>query len=237
MKEQEIVYKAGDAVLTGVLVDGSNGARAPGVLVAHEAPGRDGRMTHWARKLAEKGYVALALDLYGEPFSVEAAMPRYQAIMTAPGLMLARATAALETLAAQSNVDHSKLAALGFCMGGIVAAELARAGSPIRCGIGFHPGLVRPAGSPDGPINAKILMMIGDEDPVVPPENRAAFAAEMNAKGADWQLHVFGGVRHGYTNPAADSLGIPGFGYSATAERRSWAMAVSLLDEVFQPVE
>lgn len=239
MDEREVTYRSGDVTMTGYLVDGSGGASAPGVLVAHEALGRDERMAVWARKLAGQGYVAFALDLYGErfidgePIDFEEMLAKHEAMMAGEGLMLARATAALETLAAQPNVDPTRLAVVGFCQGGIVAAELARANAPIQCGIGFHPGLKRPAGSMDGPIAAKLLMMVGDSDPVIPPEDRTAFAAEMRAKGADWQLHLFGGVGHTYTNPRVDELGLPGFGYDARAERRAWAMAFLLLDEVF----
>lgn len=237
MKQRELSYSAEGVTLTGVLVDGSRGAPAPGVLVAHEAPGRDERMLLWARKLASAGFVALALDLYGAPFSVADAASRHEDMMQTPGLMLTRARAALDALAAQPSVDERRLAAIGFCQGGIVAAELARAGTPIACAIGFHPGLARPAGSVDGPIDAKVLMMVGDRDPVAPPADRAAFAVEMDAKGADWQLHLFGGVGHTYTNPRVDSLGRPGFAYDAKAERRAWALAMSLLDEVFEQVQ
>ena len=95
--------------------------------------------------------------------------------------MLARATAGLEALVAQPNVDRRKLAAIGFCQGGIVAAELARAGAPILCAIGFHPGLTRPAGSLDQPITAKVLMMVGNDDPMVLPEHRSAFMGVLTA--------------------------------------------------------
>lgn len=81
---------------------------------------------------------------------------------------------------------------------------------------------------------ARILMMIGDADPIVPDEDRAVFAAEMKAAGADWQLHIFGGVGHSFTNPAIDALGFPGFAYDAIADRRSWTMMLNLLAEVFQ---
>lgn len=233
--ELELTYAANGFEMTGIMVDGSGGAPAPGVLVAHEAPGRDPRMILWARRLAERGYVALALDLYGAPFAVEDAMTRHEVMMRTPGLMLARATAALDALSARPSVDRGRMAVIGFCQGGIVAAELARARAPILCAIGFHPGLTRPAGSRDGPIEAKLLMMVGEQDPVVPPADRAAFAAEMEARNADWQLHVFGGVGHTYTNPNIDAREIPGFRYDARAERRAWAMALTLLDEVFGP--
>jgi dienelactone hydrolase len=235
VKQRDLSYLAAGLTLTGVLVDGSRGAPAPGVLVAHEAPGRDERMVTWACKLASAGFVALALDLYGAPFSIADSTSRHEEMMQTPGLMLARACAALDALAAQPNVDRLRLAAIGFCQGGIVATELARAGAPILCAIGFHPGLSRPAGSPDGPISAKVLMMVGERDPVAPPAHRTAFVAEMDEKGADWQLHVFGGVGHTYTNPRVDALGMAGFAYDAKAERRAWAMAMSLLDEVFEP--
>lgn len=240
MNEREVPYRSGDVTMTGYLVDGSGGAPAPGVLIAHEGMGRDERMTVWARKLAERGYVAFALDLYGEAlfnyeqFSVETMLAKHEQMMTTPGLMLARAKAALETLATQTNVDPTRLGAVGFCQGGIVATELARAGAPVRCAIGFHPGLKRPAESVDGPIKAKVLMMVGACDAVVPPEDCTSFATEMEDKGADWQLHLFGGVGHVYTNPRVNELmPMPGFGYDARAERRAWTMALSLLDEVF----
>jgi dienelactone hydrolase len=207
------------------------GASAPGVLVAHEAPGVSDQVKERAEALADLGYSAFALDLYGQPYSVEEMMERHETMMAAPGRLLRRARAALDVLARQPGVDPARLGAIGYCQGGITALELARAGAPIRCAVGFHPGLLRPAGSPDGPITAKVLMLVGEADPVVPPEDRAAFAEEMRAKGADWQLHVFGGVGHSFTNPAVDELQRPGFAFDATADRRAWSMMVSLLEE------
>jgi dienelactone hydrolase len=153
--------------------------------------------------------------------------------MSTPGLLFKRANAALELLSDQRGVDSDRVGAIGFCQGGVTVLELARGRVPIRFAVGFHPGLMRPAGSLDGPIRAKVLMMVGDHDPVVPPEDRAVFAAEMKAKGADWQLHIFGGVGHTYTNPAIDALGRPGFAYNELADRRSWAMMLALLREEF----
>jgi dienelactone hydrolase len=233
MEERKVTYTSGDLIMTGYLIDGSRGVPAPGVLIAHEALGRDDRMTVWARKLAEQGYVAFALDLYGETFPLAEMQARHDGMMASEGLMRIRAMAALDFLANQPTVDRARLAAIGFCQGGIVVTELARVRAPILCAIGFHPGLKRPSGSIDGPIAAKLLMMVGDRDPVIQPDDRAAFVAEMEEKGADWQLHIFGGVGHTYTNPRVDTLNMPGFAYDAVAERRAWAMAFSLLDEVF----
>jgi dienelactone hydrolase len=204
------------------------------VLVAHEAFGMNDHVKQVALRLAGLGYVAFALDLYGAAgFPLDEAKARHGDMMATPGLMFGRAKAALDALAAHPSVDESRLAAIGFCQGGIVALELARHQAPIRAAIGFHPGLQRPAGSPDGAIAAKVLMMLGDADPVVSEEARAAFAASMRASGADWQLHLFGGIGHSYSNPAIDAFGYSGFAYDEAADRRSWAMTLALLAEVF----
>jgi dienelactone hydrolase len=235
MQGSDLNYEHEGLVMTGYLADGSNGKPAPGVVVAHEATGLDDHMRQRADALAAEGYVALALDLYGSAdFSVERAGERHECMMTTPGLLLGRTMAALRALSDQRAVDSARLAAIGFCQGGINALELARSGAPIRAAIGLHPGLKRPAGSSDGQIAAKVLMMVGDEDPVVPLEDRLAFAEEMTAKGADWQLHLFGGVGHTFTNPRVDALQRPGFRFDAAADARAWRMAKMLLQEVFE---
>jgi dienelactone hydrolase len=231
-----IEYDAAGVTLRGYFARGSEGAR-PGVLVAHEAPGMGPHVQQRAEMLADLGYAAFALDLYGgEPFPFEETSDRHNALMEAPGLMLARARAALDVLASQPGVDSERLAAIGFCQGGITVMELARANAPVRCVVGFHPGLTRPAGSPDGPISAKVLMLVGEDDPVIPPRDREAFVLEMKQKEADWQLHVFGGVGHSFTNPAVDDLQLPGFGHHAVADRRAWGMMTALLAETFSAV-
>jgi dienelactone hydrolase len=234
MTLRAIEYRCDETVLQGYLADGSVDRAAPGVLVAHEAPGLNPHIKERAQALAELGYVALALDMYGEEdFPLEDAMTRHIELVSTPGLMLKRATAALETLLAQPRVDPDRIAAIGYCQGGMTALELARAGAPVRCAVGFHPGLLPAAGGSDRVIAARVLMMVGDQDPVVPPRDREAFAAEMTAKRADWQLHIFGGVGHTYSNPAVDALGRPGFAYDARADRRSWRMMLDLLEEEF----
>lgn len=226
-----IEYYHEDATLRGHLFR-SILPSAPGVLVAHEAPGLNEHVKARAQALAKIGYTAFALDLYGEEgFPLSEAMERHNALVSSPGLVRARAEAALDALLSVPSVDRSRIAAIGFCQGGITALELARVGAPIRSIVGFHPGLTRPAGSADKPIAARVLMMVGDEDPVIPPEDRTAFAAEMKSKGADWELHIFGGVGHTFTNPAVEALGQAGFRYSPRADRRSWQMALSFLEE------
>jgi dienelactone hydrolase len=227
-------YKVDKVQLTGFLADGSLGARAPGVLLAHEAPGITEHVKEKARMLAECGYVAFALDMYGQvELSLDEARRQSHLLMADAALMRRRARAALDVLAAHAHCDSAKLAVIGFCLGGIVALELARDRAPVLCAVGFHPGLKRPSGSTTGAIDAKILVMIGDEDPIVPAEDRLSFVKEMNQAGADWQLHTFGRVGHSYTNRDIDALGFPGFGYNEHANRRAWNMMLALFDEAF----
>ena len=231
---EAIEYRVDDKVMTGFLADGSRGSPAPGILVCHEAGGLDDRAKRCAESLADLGLVAFAMDMYGEPFSAEQALTRHEALMSTPGLMLKRASAALEWLRAHKNVDVSRVGVVGFCQGGAAALELARGGAPITVAVGFHPGFQKPAGTKPGRIAAKILMIIGNDDPVVPEEARRAFIEEMDASKADWQLHILGGVGHSFTNPAIDALAMPGFAYDPRAEQRAWSAMLQHLGECFQ---
>lgn len=227
-------YEVDGVRLTGYFADGANRGSAPGVLLAHEAPGVTAHVKERARMLAERGYLAFALDMYGqEGLPIDEAREQSGRLMADASLMRRRARAALDVLAAHARCDATRLAVAGFCLGGIVALELARDRAPIRCAVGFHPGFMRPAGSATGPIAAKVLMMIGEDDPVVPAEDRASFIQEMKQAEADWQLHVFGGVGHSYTNREIDTRAMPGFAYNERADRRAWALMLSLFGEVF----
>ena len=231
---EPIRYACGETVLTGYLARPSHPWPAPGVLVAHQAIGVGVHARRRAEALAALGYIAFALDLYGEEgFPREQQGERHRALMETPGLLLDRALAGLDVLSSQPGIDPARLGAIGFCQGGATVLELARAGAPIRCAIGFHPGYVRPVDSAEGSISAKILMMSGADDPLATPDRLAGFTAEMTAKRADWQLHLFGGVGHTFTDPDIDALGLPGFAWDPTADRRSWTLMRSLLEDCF----
>jgi dienelactone hydrolase len=227
-------YTHGGMTMRGALFRPASAARAPCVLVGHDAMGLGEQVRARAQGLAKLGYLALAYDLYGaEGFPVEEVMDRHLAIANKPGEMRARVRAALDALTAQTGADASRAAVIGFCQGGVTAMELARSRAPIRAAIGFHPGLDRPAGSADGPIEARVLMLIGDQDTITPPTMRAAFGAEMDSKGARWEMVLFGGVTHSFTQPDIDRFGQDLFRYDAFADRRSWRMALDLLEDVF----
>jgi dienelactone hydrolase len=232
----EHVYEADGLRMTGFFADGSaKGSKAPGILIAHEAPGLGAQMKSRAEMLAEQGYVAFALDMYGRTgLRLEEAREESKHLMSDAGIMRRRARAALTSLSEHPHCDPAKLAAIGFCQGGVVALELARDQAPIQCAVGFHPGLKKPTGSTTQQIHAKVLMMIGNDDPIVPQEDRTAFEEDMRRASADWQLHIFGGVGHSYTNLEIDSYSFPGFAYNAQADRRAWTAMLALFDEVFQ---
>ena len=156
MKLEPIVYDCEGATLTGYLAMPKTARPVPGVLVAHDASGVNEHIRCRAAALADLGYAAFALDLYGvEGFPRQQMAVRHSELIDTPGLFVKRAQAGLRTLAAHTLVDPLRLAAIGFCQGGVTALELARAGEPILAAIGFHPGYLRSNGSPEGPITAR----------------------------------------------------------------------------------
>ena len=237
MRISDINYACGDKALTGYLADGSTGAPAPGVLLCHQGGGLTEHTRERARMLAELGYVAFALDLYGE---VATSREQAMALLTALGadapLLRARVGAGLEVLKAQAAVDTARLAAIGYCFGGATVIEVARAFADFACVVAFHPGLTdQPAADPR-PVHAKVLVCAGADDPLILPASRARLAELMTAAGADWQLNVYGGAGHSFTDRSVDAMNIPNFSYHAQTDRRSWAAMRDLFDETLGPV-
>lgn len=230
MDLRPIPYDCDGQRLTGWLADGSAGRGGPGVLVVHQGMGITDHTKEAAIRVAERGHPAFALDMYGSTAtSVEQATGLMGALMADAVLLRRRARAGLDQLAKLSSGPH---AVLGFCFGGIVALEMLRDQAPLACAIACHPSFKKPEGSTGLP-RGKVLMMIGDQDPLIPSEDRDAFRAEMDAAGADWQLHLFGSAGHSFTDVAVDRLNYPGFRYDAKADTRAWAMTFAMLEESF----
>ena len=210
--------------------------RAPGVLVFPEAFGLGDHAKSRAERLAALGYVALACDIHGDGKiigSLDEIMAVLGRLSADPSRTRARAQGGLSALAARDEVDASRIASIGFCFGGTLSLELARSGADIRGVVSFHGGLSTAA--PDASkVKAKVLVCTGADDPGIPVEQRNAFEAEMRAANIDWQMHVYGGVVHSFTNPEADKLGQPDFArYDASADARSWASMRAFFDEIF----
>lgn len=237
VQTRELSYVVSGKTYTGLLCDGSGGGCAPGVLVAHEGGGLTGHPKERARMLAELGYVAFAMDTFGEVITA-----REQSMRLLTGLMAdlpelrARAKTALETLKAQPHVDPSRTAAIGFCFGGTTVLELARSGADVGCVVGFHSGLQTSAPQDAVNIRCKVLTCLGAADPIIPPEQREVFVREMTDGKVDWQMHLYGGVGHSFTNREVDAYGFPGFKYDTQADRRSWQAMRDIFDETLGPL-
>lgn len=237
MKTQEIAYFVDGKRYVGYFaVDDTLAGPRPGVLVGPEGGGLVELTRSIARRLAEAGFAAFAMDYYGDgqPLSdLDQMMARLGPWMVNPTGICAIATEAMSVLAAQPETDAARLAAIGYCFGGTTALELARSGADVKAVVGFHSGLGTARPEDATAIKAKVLVCIGADDPLIPPEQREAFEAEMNAGGVDWRLNLYGGAGHSFTNPDVGALGRPGFAYHEATDRRSWAAMLDLFAEAF----
>ena len=236
MHVQDIEYHADGARLRGRLfADEARAGLRPGVLVAPEGLGLSDHTFNIARRLAEAGYVAFAMDYYGDggALPMDQVMPRIGAFMAAPESIRARAAEALKVLAGQAQTDPARLAAIGFCFGGTTALELARSGAALGAVVGFHSGLGTTRPQDAANIKAKVLVCIGADDPLVPNDQRVGFETEMTEAGVDWRMNLYGGAGHSFTNPGVGALNRPGFAYHELTNQRSWRAMIDLFDEAF----
>ena len=236
---ERIEYEVLDIAMIGYLaMDASDrGGDRPGVLLMHEGGGQDDNVRARADRLADLGYVAFALDYFGggctHPLAV--AQARLGQLFDDPAVTRHLALAGYQVLVNHAGVDRARIAAVGFCFGGVMALELARSGVPLRAAIGFHPGFAATEPGASAGLTASVLMICGADDPVVSADDRARFENDMRDAGVtDWRLEVYGGVGHSFTNPDIAHRGLPGFfAYDERADRRSWASMLALLEEAF----
>ena len=237
MTAETIAYNDGDVLLQGFLAfDDAVSGRRPGVLIMPEAFGLGANAKARAAQLATLGYVALAGDPYGEGrefTDLQAAMQVAGGLMADPAKFRARARAGIDKLASLPQVDPTRLAAMGYCMGGTFALELARDGMPLRGVVSFHGGLQTQRPAAAGQIKAKVLVCHGADDPMIQTPQVNAFVEEMTQAGADWQLVSYGGTVHSFTNPQADGTMLPGIKYNAQSDARSWQAMRNFFAEVF----
>jgi dienelactone hydrolase len=234
MQTRTLDYRDGALRLSGLLVrDDKRAGMRPGIVLFPDARGIGKHVIDRAHRLAELGFVALAADPYGDGAQARD-MPQALELMgnlrSDVTRWRGRAKAALDALSCQENVDQARLAAVGFCFGGTTALELARSGAPLAGVVSFHGGLGSPKPDDARNIKAKVLVCHGAMDPLVPPAQLAAFEEQMSKTDVDWQVHVYGGTMHAFTNPGVD---VEGMAYNAVADRRSWNAMLTLFEEVF----
>lgn len=239
VKTQEIEYKQGQTPLTGFVAwDDAQKGKRPGVLVIHEWWGHNQHARNQAVRLAKAGYVGFALDMYGKGKLAQHPKDAMAFVAEAtkdPAQLKARFDAALERLKAVPQVDAQKLAAIGYCFGGGVALDMARAGEELAAVATFHGSLSSKMTAKKGAIKPRILVLTGADDPMIGPPQVEAFRKEMTDAGARFEIVSYPGVKHSFTNPDADKAGVPGLGYSATADKDSWEALLKFLREVFGP--
>jgi dienelactone hydrolase len=234
----KVEYRQGDVVLEGYLAyDDTSKAVRPGVLVVHEWYGLNDYAMKRADQVAQLGYVAFALDMYGK--GVRASTPQEAGALAGKykadrPLMRARAGAGLDFLKKQALVDPKRVAALGYCFGGTTVLELARSGAEVLGVVSFHGGLDNPDPQPASNIRAKVLVLHGADDPLVPAKDIAALQEELRRAGADWQMVYYGDAVHSFTNPQSGSDAGKGVAYNERADHRSWMAMKTFFDEIFK---
>lgn len=237
---EEVTYEAGGVQLTGYLAyDAAQQGARPGVLVVHEWWGHNDYARRRARMLAEMGYTALALDMYGDGKVAEHPEDAQKFAMEVMGhkdVGVERFRAARSLLEAHPTTDPTRTAAIGYCFGGAVVLHMARIGEDLAGVASFHGDLSTQSPAEPGAVKTRILVLHGAEDPFGPPETVEAFKQEMDAAGADLKLIAYPGAVHSFTNPDATALGerfdMP-LAYNQEADRQSWAELERFLGEVF----
>ena len=233
MKTQEVNYKFGDQEYRAFVANPEKES-APLVLVVHTWAGRDDFVEKKAIELAEEGYVAMAVDMYGEA-KVGTSTEENQSLMTPliedRDKLKAIINSAVEAGKKIDGVDSSKVAAIGYCFGGLVVLDLARSGTDISGVVSFHGLLMSSDISTDG-IQAKVLVLHGERDPMVPLSMVDDFQKEMTEAEADWQLHSYGNAYHAFTNKEANDPNL-GTQYNENANKRSWQSMMNFFGEIF----
>lgn len=241
IEKKVVTYKAGDMVMKGYLAfDKTIKGKRPGVLIVHEWWGHNEYVRMRAVMLAEMGYTAFAIDMYGD--GKQAAHPddakKFAAEVRENAVIgEARFNAALDFLRKEKTVDPERIAAIGYCFGGGVVLHMARQGVDLKGVASFHGSLpaVKPAQA--GAIKAKILVLNGDADKFTTPEQIESFKQEMKNAGADYQFISYPEAMHSFTNPDADEyakkFNMP-VAYNADADKKSWAELDKFLADVFK---
>lgn len=243
IQTREIPYQSADGTsLIGYYAyDDSLKGKRPGVMVVHEWWGLNDYARRRARELAQLGYAALAIDMFGggkhTMHAAEAKEMMQQATSDAK-ISQARAQAGFNLLKAQPEVDQRRIAAIGYCFGGKVVLDMARQGMDLAGVVSFHGVLATNAPAEKGKVKARVLVLNGEADSFIPASDVENFKKEMDTAGVDYQFINYPGAKHAFTSPDADRLakenGID-IAYNADADKASWKKMRSFFKEIFSP--
>jgi len=238
VRTQNVEYKQDGTVLEGFFAyDDSFSGKRPGILVVHEWTGLGPYVKKRCEELAKLGYVAFGADIYGKgvrPRTHEEAAKVSGAYRQDRALMRTRVTAGLEELKKHRFTDPARIAAIGYCFGGMAVLELARSGADVAGVVAFHGALSNPNPADAGNIKARVLVEHGADDPMVDQKQLEAFIDEMRKTKADWQVDIYGGAVHSFTVQEAGNDPSKGIAYNERADKRSWQAMKTFFDEIFK---
>ena len=241
IQEEAVTYKDGDTVLKGFVVyDSAKKGKRPGIVVVHEWWGITAHTREEARKFAAQGYTAFVADMYGEAKTADNptdASGLMKGLMGNPAGMQSRFNAALAQLAKHASVDAKKIGASGYCMGGAVVLNMARAGADLKGVAAFHANLSAQKPAAEGGVKGRIIVLNGADDPFVKPDSIEAFKKEMDGAKVDYKFINYPGAVHAFTNPDATAKGkqfnLP-LAYNAEADKQAKAEAAKFFQAAFK---
>jgi dienelactone hydrolase len=234
-KDRAIPHGFEGEELESVFVGRRDGQPRPTVILIPTVMGVSDLEIGFGRQLVELGYNALVADLFGKKFRGAPRDTMFGEMNRLAGdraALLRRLQSVLDLAHGLGEVADRQIVVAGYCFGGMCALDLARSGADVVAAVSFH-GLFDPPGLPKQKIKAKVVAFHGWDDPMVPPDKVVALGNELTEAGSDWQIHAYGHVGHGFTNPKASELQIDGVFYHALAAERSWTSFINLLEELF----
>ncbi|HPL62163.1 MAG TPA: dienelactone hydrolase family protein [Syntrophales bacterium] len=236
VRTEPVAYRDGDVRLEGWMAyDDEPAGKQPGIIVVHEWWGINDYIKKRAEQMAGLGYVVFAVDIYGKdtrPKDQKEAAEASGRFSKDRELLRRRAGAGLDVLRRSPRADAARIAAVGYCFGGMTVLEMARSGADLAGVVSFHGVLETPRPEDARKIKGSVLVLHGADDPFVPLRQVNAFINEMQKGGVDWQMNIYGGVVHSFTNPASGEDRKKGLAYDEKADRRSWEAMKSFLEEV-----
>ena len=234
-KDRAVPHEFEGEQLESVFVGRRDGQARPTVILIPTVMGVTDLEIGFGRQLVELGFNAFVADLFGKKFRGaprDVCFGEMTRLRSDRAALRRRLLHVLELVRGMGEVPEDQIVVAGYCFGGQCALDLARTGVDIRAAVSFH-GLFDPPGLAPEKIKAKVVAFHGWDDPMVPPEKVVALGQELTEAGSDWQIHAYGHVGHGFTNPHASDLQIDGVAYNALAAERSWTSFINLLEELF----
>src|SRR3954452_15313268 len=234
-KQRQIPLEFEGEQLEHVFVGRRDNQARPTVILIPAVMGVTDLEIGFGRQLVELGYNALVADVFGKKFrgaSRDVMFGELGRLKADRVALRRRLLAILDQVRGLEEVQTDSIVVSGYCFGGLCALDVARSGADIAAAVSFH-GLFDPPGLPPEKISAKVVCFHGWDDPMVPPEMVVALGKELTEAGSDWQIHAYGHVAHGFTNPNAHEIGLEGVRYNALAAERSWTSFITLLEELF----